>query len=111
MQVERKESAPPVMSLQDYEWCFRAALLRVSALINSAANGFDQAFFQKTDQAIFDQLRDRIAEFVRMHQIGYDEYNLNDEYNAENLFYPSLQLNKGKRGAMPFRVDEFSSDV
>ncbi len=100
MQAGRKESAPPVMSLQDYEWCFRAALLRISALINSAANGFDQAFFQKTDRAMFDQLHDRIAEFVRMHQVGYDEYNLNDEYNAENFFYPSLQLNKGARSSV-----------
>ena len=86
-----------------YQDCFRMALLRVAVTVNGTAPGLGPTLLRQSDEALFSELGKRVGELTRLHVSGYDDYNFDKEYNAENFFYSSLHLANGPAGRKVLR--------
>lgn len=96
---DANDSAP-----QWYQDCFRMALLRVAAAVNSRGGPDDdiaqtcRRVLAQKDEELFNALSKNglASKLANLHVGGYDHLNFDSEYNAENFFYSNLEVSDRK---------------
>lgn len=101
--ASKRVSAEPKGAPRWYQDCFRMALLRAAVTANGTEAGLAATLLRQSDEALFEGLKGRVGELTRLHLSGYDDYNFDEEYNAENFFYSSLSLAQGQGGLKVLR--------